>query len=162
MAEEKLNLWYKLIIFTSVPFTQLVSYFMLLTVRPQKELLYVQNKLALSSLQFLIFQILLVLLYSVISFGVIYLVCSLVLKLSKKGNNEALFIALSLALSLANTADLLALDLFQMTFVWSPILVQVGVGTFSYYELSARDRRGSIFLFLVMVLFGVGTLFFNM
>lgn len=129
MAEEKLNLWYKLIIFTSVPFTQLVSYFMLLTVRPQKELLYVQNKLALSSLQFLIFQILLVLLYSVISFGVIYLVCSLVLKLSKKRNNEALFIALSLALSLANTADLLALDLFQMTFVWSTILVQVGVVT---------------------------------
>lgn len=160
MAEEKLNLWYKLIIFTSVPFTQLVSYFMLLTVRPQKELLYVQNKLALSSLQFLIFQILLVLLYSVISFGVIYLVCSLVLKLSKKGNNEALFIALSLALSLANTADLLALDLFQVTFVWSTILVQVGVVTFSYYELSARDRRGSILLFLVTVLFGLVNLFF--
>lgn len=160
MAEEKINLWYKLIIFTSVPFTQLVSYFMLLTVRPQKELLYVQNKLVLSSLQFLIFQILLVLLYSVISFGVIYLVCSLVLKLSKKGNNEALFIALSLALSLANTADLLALDLFQVTFVWSTILVQVGVVTFSYYELSARDRRGSILLFLVTVLFGLVNLFF--
>lgn len=160
MAEEKINLWYKLIIFTSVPFTQLVSYFMLLTVRPQKELLYVQNKLVLSSLQFLIFQILLVLLYSAISFGVIYLVCSLVLKLSKKGNNEALFIALSLALSLANTADLLALDLFQVTFVWSTILVQVGVVTFSYYELSARDRRGSILLFLVTVLFGLVNLFF--
>lgn len=119
-----------------------------------------QDKLALSSLQFLIFQILLVLLYSVISFGVIYLGCSLVLKLSKKRNNEALFIALSLALSLANTTDLIALDLFQRTFVWGEVLIEVGVVTFSYYKLSARDRRGSVLLFLAMVLFGLVNLFF--
>lgn len=160
MTEEKLNLWYKLMVFTSVPFTQLVLYFTLLTVRPEKELLYLQNKLALSSLQFLIFQILLVLLYSVVSFGGIYLVCSLALKLSKKGDSEALFIALSLALSLANTTDLITLDLFQRTFVWVTLLVQVGVMTFSYYKLSARDQRGSGFLFFVMALFGLLPIFF--
>lgn len=90
----------------------------------------------------------------------IYLVCSLILKFSKKGNNEALFIALTLALSLANTANLITLDLFQMTFVWLTVLVQIGVGTFSYYKFSACDQRGSGLLGLVMGLFGLVTLFF--
>ncbi|WP_304652740.1 hypothetical protein [uncultured Ligilactobacillus sp.] len=157
---EKLPFGTKLVIFSLVPLSQILLYFATAEQLQNKELMTLKDSLHLSATQLTVFQIVIVLSYSLISFGLMYLVGNFILNFSNKKNSEALFISLVLAIGIANSLALIVVNLFGMLLPWLPALCQVVIVTFSYYKLSGKDKSGSLFLLGLMLVFNLGPVLF--
>lgn len=107
---EKLPFGTKLVIFSLVPLSQILLYFATAEQLQNKELMTLKDSLQLSATQLTVFQIVIVLSYSLISFGLMYLVGNFILNFSNKKNSEALFISLVLASGIANSLALVVVN----------------------------------------------------
>lgn len=153
--KEKLPFWTKLIIFSLVPISQVVLYFASMKYFSNKQLLSIKNSLNMSTTQMNLFQGLLVVLFSLFSFGLMYFLSSSLLNFSAKKNSKALFISLVLALGATNSVSFLFVEFFRLVLPWVATVLQTFLFVVSYYDLSDKDKVGSLLLLGLMLIFAV-------
>jgi len=157
-STEKIPWYASLVIFSLVPLSQVVLYLTALPLLPvNKPLKELRGMLHMDNNQMITFQILSVLVFSIISFTMIYLVSSVLLKLMAPNRNlEALFISLVLAIGIGNEVALLVTVLSKTLIPEVPAMVQLIILSLSYYQITNwQDKRGTILLAVITLFMSV-------
>ncbi|MDR3241636.1 MAG: hypothetical protein LBT37_05650 [Lactobacillaceae bacterium] len=157
-STEKIPWYASLVIFSLVPLSQVVLYFTALPLLPvNKPLKELRGMLNMNNNQMITFQILSVLAFSIISFTMMYLVSSALLKLMAPNRNlEALFISLILAIGIGNGVALLVTVLSKTLMPEVPAMIQLIILSLSYYQITNwKDKRGTILLAVITLLMSV-------
>lgn len=157
---DKLNVFNKLILFSLVPISQLTLYFSVSEKYTHKELLNLKQSLNLTANQLTIFQAITVLLFSILLFGLMYLVGNALLFFSSQKDSEALFLALIAALGFSNILMLIVQILFNLYYPLLATISQTLILPLSYYYLSKQDLKGSILPLLSMIITNSLTILF--
>lgn len=151
--------WYlSLIIFSSVPISQIVLYFLVSNyMKRSEDLETLQQSLNMNNQQLIIFQLISALLFSIISFTFIYFVEWILLKLfSDYTDSEALFVVLVLSITIANAISIFIAIVFKTNYPQVSSVIQLLVITFGYYHLTKhKSKTGSFILCFVTLLLNV-------
>lgn len=150
--------WYMaLVVFSSVPISQIVLYFSVSEFTDNGDLNKLQNSLNMNHYQLVVFQLLSILLYSLISFAFMYLIYRFLIKIfSKNGDSELLFFVLIMAILLSNAISILIALIFKTSVPHLSSIIQFLILTGGYYYYSNnKDRVGSIVLGVVSLIMNV-------
>lgn len=155
--KEKMSWYIKLIVFSLVPISQVVLYFVAgKYVNVGSEISNLQKSLNMTSNQLLTFEILSVLLFSLFSFGFMYLLIALLLKLfSKIPSYESLFVALVLTVGLSNLVAIFIALVLHKSVAIIPAILQLILSASLYYKFSNQDKVGTTLVGIVYLIFSV-------
>ena len=155
--KEKMFWYIKLIVFSLVPISQVVLYFVAgKYVNVGSEISNLQKSLNMTSNQLLTFEILSVLIFSLFSFGFMYLLIALLLKLfSKIPSYESLFVALVLTVGLSNLVAIIISLVLHKSVAIIPAILQLILSASLYYKFSNKDKVGTILVGIVYLIFSV-------
>ncbi|WP_419155039.1 hypothetical protein [Weissella minor] len=157
MSEEKMPWYIKIIVFSLVPISQILLYFVAgKYVNVGNEISTLQKSLNMTSSQLLTFEILSVLLFSLLSFGFMYLLIALLLKVfSKNPSYEPLFVALVLTVGVSNSAAIIVTLILHESVATVPAILQLILSMGLYYNFSNKDKIGTIIVGTVYLIFSV-------
>lgn len=143
-----------LLMFSLVPLSQILLYTKVSPIlETNKSLINMQNVMKMTSFQMSIFEILIILFYSIVSFIFIYYVYFFVLKMIDHLNQNALFMSLVLAIGLSNILTLIYITIFEHASGIFTAVFQILFFMLFYYQIS-KDKKP----LLVILVFGT---FFN-
>lgn len=145
-----------LTLFSLVPIAQLFAFFVSNN-RFNQEIHQATQFLKLSQTQLIVFEVLLILIYSTISFLIAYLISRFFMEVfSEKVERVQLFVSFVISTAFTAIANSIAISLTGIRFTFLFSIFQI-ILLLAWYigETKARDKKGAIALFIVNVIFNI-------
>lgn len=159
MKNKEKSPWYiNLMIFSLVPMSQIMLYFISKPLIKQNlDLEFLSSSLNMNNNQLIMFQVITILLYSIINFVIIYLFNLFIIKLiAKKSYNDELFTALVLGMGISNCIAIVICLMFKITIPQLTAIIQCIIIFVSYYYFTdKKDIKGTITLVTISILMSV-------